>query len=501
MEFYRLPGDCQIAVCRQAKGEIMRVIKVLAAASVLVFTGCDTSATSDQTDPDVTNPNNPVVSRKLDLDLNDVSILFPAPETPGDVQTNILTLTDFDADRVLPEPMFREVMALITGPSTITIRQGEDLVEVPVDAGAIPGTSRRIRFPGENRRADWALAGLRIDPGAPGLTKDVFDVFGKSPQIRLTLQPINEQNGRVSITDGSLHLVYAFHDTKDLTAACNLHNRADMDGFSDAVADVVKIKQMLKADHGIETDGRDLGVHPAFDDEDSAAALRASLREFLNDHLTTDRLFAVSAAGIPLPAPEPWVFVAMQQNPLSGRIEAVPSPAIIQPGPAANFAQMISFIDTPKIQPKPATSNNLPIGCSFNQPGQVPVQIAGAGVSTATVFDEGDRAITDIAAVISDPTKSHFFNTDCVSCHTETRKEIDMARSTAGLIGASSRIDPDVIPDGQWNVRAFGWFPGFPPRAAGAHETVTRRAATETLEVVHCFETENWHRADRSCLP
>jgi len=455
--------------------------------------------------PPDTSPDGPELeefeSKAISFSPNDVSILFPAPKTPTELNANILRLTDFQPDRVLPENVFRQVMALITGPSTLTTPNGA----LTVDAGAIPGTGRRINFPGQNLRSDWVVAGIRIDPGAPGMGENIFNVFGKSPQIRLILQPVSQSNNGlrdlIDVTDGSLHLVYAFHGPDDPVAKsqCFLHNVADMESFQTAVTDLKAIKDRFETEHGVVTDGLPLGVHPAV--SVAGAEFRGAIQSYLNTYLTPERLFAVSVAGIPLPNPEPWVFLAMQKSPLSGNIEAVPGPAIVQAGPLPNFGQMISFIDRPQIVPAPATDNLQAVNCNINRTGRVPQPVAGAGLSTATVFDQGDRNITQIASVIADVTQSHFFNTDCISCHTETRKEIDMGQTTAAIIGVQANIDPAVIPGEQWNVRAFGWFPGFFNQLeSGAHETVTRRTAHETAEVIKCFETDNWHRADVACL-
>jgi len=464
-------------------------------------------------DPDPVDPPEPNPSIAIEFNANDVSILFPAPATSAELNANIIRLTDFDSDKVLPANLFQQTMALATGQSMLTIPNpaGDTppTIQIPVRAGEVrtpDGQIRSIKFPGQNLRSDWALAGIRIDPGAPGLSEDIFDHFGKSPQIRLILQPIKESGGNVNITDGSLHLVYAFHGPDDAAsvAACRLHNTPDMDNFKKAVADLKAIKEKMETDHGIVTDGRALGVHPAF--ASAGSEFKAEIQTYLNEYLTTDRLFAVSIAAIPLPAPEPWVFVAMQKSPLSGNIEAVPGPGIIQPDRAPRFGQMISFIDNQQIDPAPATRNQLPIDCGFNLTGQVPAQVDGAGVSTAMVFDRDPNVnppvrMANVGAIIADATASHFFNTDCVSCHTETRKQIDEGQGTAASIGAEAGIDPAVIPNGNWNVRAFGWGPlslfGTTP---GAHNTITRRAATETAEVIECFETERWASVTESCL-
>jgi len=428
---------------------------------------------------------------------NDVSILFPAPETSQDVSDTIIKLSDFSSDRVLTQSQFEDIITTSTGASMMTLDDGS---QIPIDAGLIPGTTVRIKFPGENRRQDWALAGLRIDPGAPGLSQPIFDVFGRSPQIRLIFQPIREIGGTVRVTDGSLHLTYAFHRADDPSQTCRFHNVPDIEGFSAAVTDLLAIKEKMQSDHNISTDNVALGVHPAF--ESAGPEFKTEIREYLNTHLTTDRLFAASIAAIPLPNPEPWVFVALRKVPGTDRLEAVPSPATIQPPTHINFGQMISFLGTPSIEPKPATRNLKPIDCRANPPFQLPAPVPGDGVATESAFSGEDTDIVTISQIIADPAKSHFFNTDCSSCHSETRKEIDMGRNTIAGIAAQAHIDPDVIPKGQWNVRAYGWFPDFFDAAApGAEETVTRRTATETEEVLVCFANGRWTLPDEACLP
>jgi hypothetical protein len=113
------------------------------------------------------------------------------------------------------------------------------------------------------------------------------------------------------------------------------------------------------------------------------------------------------------------------------------------------------------------------------------------GLATAALFDLGDKKVTnpdDVAKVkqtadlINDPARSHFFNTDCVSCHTATRRTIDLLQNT-NIPG----VNLAVLPKEKWNVRNFGWFPAF-LRSRGATQiveaTATRRTAAETAAVV-----------------
>ena len=108
------------------------------------------------------------------------------------------------------------------------------------------------------------------------------------------------------------------------------------------------------------------------------------------------------------------------------------------------------------------------------------------GVATANFIDGAfsENQPQEIVDIIANPKQSHFFNTDCVSCHTDTRQAMDRIKdfSVPG-------VAPQVLPHENWNVRNFGWFPSFfKPGVVDA--TVTRRAATETAYVIAFINRE-----------
>jgi hypothetical protein len=92
--------------------------------------------------------------------------------------------------------------------------------------------------------------------------------------------------------------------------------------------------------------------------------------------------------------------------------------------------------------------------------------------------------VREIVDIIADPKKSHFFNTDCISCHTDTRQGRERINNFT-VVG----VDPQVLPKENWNVRNFGWFPSF-FRPGVVDATVTRRTAAETAEVVEFINKE-----------
>ncbi|MEO1459414.1 MAG: di-heme-cytochrome C peroxidase, partial [Pseudomonadota bacterium] len=331
-------------------------------------------------------------------------------------------------------------------------------------------------------------------------------------------KPVRAEGDRLRVRDEALHMVYGFG--QPVAHACPFRVEPDMAAFEPAVEALRVLKRDLAA-LGVDTDGAPLGVHPAFDRSESAKALVARLTDFVGTHLTEARLSALSIAGIPAGEAEPWIFFAMQRDRATGGWTPVPSPAIAQPDMtnAPRFAQMLSFAEQRRagaVVPPGRNRNRLPVDClaNFLLPGDAQ-PVAEDGVSTSTIFAAGPNtpeAAAEIGAVIADAGAAHFFNTDCVSCHTETRREIDAAAADgpakAEAIALAEHIDPDAMPRGpadsnrrfdRWNVRAFGWYPGFAPEGRRAHATVVRRTARETDEVLACLNSGQWREGTGPC--
>ena len=201
---------------------------------------------------------------------------------------------------------------------------------------------------------------------------------------------------------------------------------------------------------------------------------------------------------------EPWFFVATQRHD-DGSFGKIKLPI-----PAAE-SQMIDFRDPnePVVTPTPIV-NNL----SEKMAGPIVPIEKRRGVATAVLFNPvpdleafaifgidkvGNDVLhskvhnRDIPDVVANPLKSHFFNTDCVSCHTETTRRMNL-RLTQGDFAFKPNGKPPEIAAGQvprrdWNVRNFGWFP--PHFFIGGGVTVataTQRTANETAEVVEFIE-------------
>jgi hypothetical protein len=424
------------------------------------------------------------------LGSNDVSWLFPAPKRAADF-ANLIPMRDLTAPdpqnpvqrmQLWPQAAFDQFVSLASGP-----------------AGQVAGTAHRINLPPEFRTIDvWHIAAVRIDPIAPGLSPDLQAQFGQIPQIRLVVQPVTrEPNGTPKVHDITAHVTYDFSAGREAPAdaGCGPRPKPDMTAFREVVRDVAALRTRLaQGEFGggagrpgvkIATSKAPLGVHPGLKEPKTAQAVRNEMKAILERHLAGRVPGSMAIMALPSPNPEPWIFFAMALVPA----EILPPNGGYIPvrGPTLDgkqIAQALSFAERREGQvlPPPRPNNLNPITC-HHAALQEPLPIEGRrGEATASLFaSPGTPAatVTKVVGLVADPKRSHFFNTDCISCHSETRRSMALLKTKA-VVG----VDPAVLPKEDWNVRNFGWFPSFLRRGAPPEATATRRTANETAAVV-----------------
>ena len=421
------------------------------------------------------------------LSPNDVSWLFPPPVRPEDFDS-LISIRDLTTqnpedptkhDPVFPDAEFAQFLSITASPAA--------LVE-----GTPP---QRISLPPEVRSIDvWRIAGVRIDPGAPGLSDAIREQFGQSPEIRIILQPVTRNaDGTPKVHDIAAHLKFAFvREIPGLPPqlGCFPRQIPDLIAFKGIVNEVAALRTKLGdgqlGANKVTTSNTPLGVHPGLKDPTTASQVRQEMKAFLERHILGRRLAGMAVMGLPEGASAPWIFLSMLNvAPIkpNGIFVPLKSPAL----DGQEFAQMLNPVGSaPRVVPTPHANNLNPITCrNAGVPfAELPVS-ERKGVSTAELFDTQappPDKIKSTLDLIADPTKSHFFNTDCVSCHTETRRGMDLLALTE-IPG----IDTAVLPNGQYNVRNFGWSP---PIEGPVQGTVTRRTAAETGAVVTFINSE-----------
>lgn len=459
----------------------LRYLKLATLGVLLVGAACHKKVASNNnvsgTSPAVA-PTHPLAP----LSANDVSWLFPPPTRAEDF-ANLIAVSDVTTpnpqdptkrDPVWPDSVFQQFLTIVNGPQA-----------------NVAGTNAQISLPTEARSIDaWFIAGIRIDAGAPGLSSDIRAQYGQLPEIRLIIQPvIKNPGGSPKVLDIAGHLIFDFVvlPPEPPAADCFPRFQPDMNAFNAVVADVEALRTKLSngqlGPHTVSTTGVPLGIHPGLADATTAKSLRNEMLAFLEKHISAQRLGSMAIAGLPANAAKPWIFLSILGD-RKGHFGPAHGPTL---DGGSEFAQMLNPAGTdPRVVPEPHTNNLKPITCKNAAVSPTSLPIAQRrGVSTSEVFASpvlsADQT-KQILDTIADPTKSFFFNTDCVSCHTETRRAMDVLKVT-DIPGINSA----VLPTGQWDVRNFGWSPS----AKGlAQATVTRRTAAETDAVVTFVNSE-----------
>ena len=411
------------------------------------------------------------------LDLNDVSWLCPVPQVAADLQNAIAveSLKSQDGSPVWSDEQFADVLSV-------------------ADSDKVAVGKNRIRLPQPLRtKSDWHVSAFRFDPSAPGCSEQMREQFGSTPQLRLIVQPVTSAGDKITVHDFAIHLVFSFDSGLD----DKQRRLPDREMTRKIIVDLDSLKK-LSEDGGAKTSGLPLMVHPGL--AQKVTGLQPKVVEFLCRHLNANRLSAMTLMG--LDPPEPWIFVALAKFPPgAARFTAVP---FLPP-------QMISFraqggVVTPALRTNnrnPVTSNiilsekdkrGVSTAALFGKtpPDRDAMATIGVTESAAPIADTTLRN-RDISDLIANPTASHFFNTDCVSCHTETRRRIRLSLPVgafAYLAGAQPpKLADGVMPKHDWNVRNFGWFlPSLFIGGGAPVPTATQRTANETAEVVEFIE-------------
>jgi mono/diheme cytochrome c family protein len=433
----------------------------------------------------------PVASQpSVQFSADDVSILFPVPTRKEDFAKIIAVseLKDAQGASVWPDAIFQRFLEIVAS----------DQAQVDVTARiGLPKEAQSIRA--------WFIAGIRIDAGAPGLSSAIHEQFGQLPEIRLIVQPVTRGPlGEPVVQDIAGHLIYNFTSDPPKPAAqngCLPLFVPDMATFHSIVVDLATLRDELRdgalGAHKVSTAGVPLGVHPGLADPATADQFRTELIRILAKYVSGARLGSMAIAGLPAGKPAPWIFLSMLGVPPHT------SPALPQGGFLAvngptldgqQFAQMLQPAGkNPRVLPAPHTNNLNPITCQNAAVPANPPIASRNGVATAMLFDGPklpDDKTKDLLDTIADPIKSHFFNTDCISCHTETRRAMDLVKVTS-----VPGVDPAVLPNGPWDVRNFGWGEA---GKAGMQATVTRRTANETAAVVNFINSQ---MLDKQAVP
>ncbi|QDU36008.1 hypothetical protein Mal4_02910 [Maioricimonas rarisocia] len=402
------------------------------------------------------------------LDVCDVAFLWPAPSTRDETE-ELLCIGDVltrDGKPLVPQRTFDEILGHA---ENLRLQDPIDSEEIHID---LDDTQRDI--------ASWRVAGIRIDPSAPGCSSRIRNDqgFGSKAQVRIIAQPVRVTGEIARALDVTMHIVF------DYVTNASRPFEVDEPRFREIVDDLVAIKSQL-SHHNVETTGARLGVHPGFAAQ--GVDMTDILRNFLKSHLDSTRLNAIAFMGLQQQV-EPWLFFATLRNPDDGSF----APVSVHPSLPGSPGQALSFVTRSIVFP-------IPLNHQFGSAGVGTHSVfPPAGLDRSAIPDSTDPTIAalkvrDIPDIIANPESTHFFTADCVSCHTESSLRSSRLNGSLGQLAYKrpegiSPVDPAALPTRRWNVRNFGW--GLESFRGNLRPTVSMRTANEAAESADFINTE-----------
>ncbi len=405
--------------------------------TVLFVLACESASFSETDGGLPVPPADAGTTPPPNLELNDVSVLFPLPAAGDSIAAGLLGAASSGArGELFPRAVYASVGAI----------SGSHYDEQSPPAPGSIGTARWEDLYVVSARVDPTICGLAPAPGSTGC----------GAQLRLVMQEVRDQAGSTEAFDSALHLHYeiSLEDAVEFASEMALSRRGQRLGK--------------------------LQVHPVMVGEGlsgpTATAVRARLLKMAGvTNLTRVTRMSARTVGFD------WRFDGFDID--QPTLTTVPR-AIPTLGNEVHEQRLFSgFGPLPEARFTPES----------NHADAFP-QLADHLRAAALSPEERSRAVAGLARI--DHPERHTTKTiDCASCHFTTPTDVLVAR---GVYGIDSSTQPDAYradgtlvrqddlaptfdPDGGYNIHAFSYF----GRAPG----ISRRTANESSAVVVYLET------------
>jgi len=348
----------------------------------------------------------PTPPASTQLDLNDVSFLYPLPSALADKDKQLKLDSSGAQGQLLPRAYFDQVKKVDE------VLSADDLY------------------------AGMRIISARVDPAFPLNPKDQPSDTRK--QIRLVAQVVEAQDGGIGTRDGTIHLFYNMTDAQ----------------FASITEGLSALKDIAKAD----TQGKPLDVHPTMKAQGLDGTYAKALNKLITDHCGEQNLFRV-AFMIAAQSGNKWTFGAFLNK--SGTLEEDVIPRTSMQKEQTQTENGNETRRNTSFDPAP---QNDPI--VLNLLSATDVQLAD-DTSIANAVKEALHIESpenpDIKLMETPQT------IDCASCHAASRAltsaqktlNLDMSKFSGDKYAAPSRFDMrrvDQVGENPFAQRAFGYF-------------------------------------------
>jgi hypothetical protein len=301
-------------------------------------------------------------------------------------------------------------------------------------------------------------------------------------QIRLITQPrvFRKNNPHNKLGDMSAHLVFNLGVIPRGDSMGQFRENAKP--FLPILHELQAIKRKSKA-KGADTDGKPLDVHPGLQLEigERKGEIGESVKSFLKTY--SKNLSAIAFVGTiperPGVVPDEWIFLSGTLSTDSSGVKhfvQIPNLAYHQTK-VMTVKRLARLFDNIGVFQK---RNDLIIPKPEDDSLAISDEIFHLDEAKAMTAEQ-----STIIANVLHPERSHVFNTDCVSCHSNRELMLGSANAKGRYVipkGISAYVSPKAVPKSSWNLRNFGWSDDNGP-------SISLRTATETASVVDLTNT------------
>jgi hypothetical protein len=405
-------------------------------------------------DPDDPNrgdvdPGGPIVAQ-----MNDVSILFPLPQTAADIGSLLAPSATGARGTLVPQALYTSVAELpgstITGAPPLNGLAGYSIASYD----------------------DLRVVSVRIDPCFAVMHPDPHGA-GCPPQVRLVLEEVRATDGGApQAFDSALHAIYSLPRNELLTLAR-------------------KLVALRQANDAANASAGPLGPHPVMVQQGLAGAMSAGVQKLILQYVGEENLVRVAMFGTDDQLN--WTFRA---NDLTDGGAGTTVPLVI---PGENVGDPhIQTLNSASRPPDAAPLGPFALGWFFQVTIASPDDIEPLGGADE---DPSTQMSNDAFAALlrlEDPTQRTFDTTDCGSCHLTTplAKLIALPEGNDDTTTATSGNEGRFAPDGKSvtaadvattydltlpriDLHAFSYDTTSP--------TVNQRVANETAAIVEYF--------------
>jgi hypothetical protein len=366
----------------------------------------------------------PVPGPWIDVQMNDVSVLFPLAAGAAELASGYLSPASSGArGPLLPEGLY-DALGHIMGTS----------------GNPPPGGV------GEARYQDLRVVALRLDPCFAKLAPDPHGA-GCDNQLRLIVQEVVDRQG-VLAADSAMHLFYSL-------------TRPELESLAQSIA-TLRVARAGNARLG------GLGPHPVIVTEGLAGPMATGLRELILQYAGADKLTRVTKMSASQPG-FAWEFSGFDVLDARAKtITAMKVPTLPGAATEQTFFRGFAVEMEGTFTPSTAGSDDF-----------TPL----ADVQRASQLDAAARATAFGALVRSENPSRHSPDTiDCASCHLATPVALLVAKPKFSLLtmGHPDAFKTDELPtydtQGEFNVHAFSYI--------GRQAGINQRTVNETAAVI-----------------